>query len=556
MKDNSFDKLLQEKLQGHEHAATNPDWGRMEKALNQLDQHQVGDSEIRNRLKNHEVPYQPSHWEILKKKLELEKNLKRRIVYSKVAEVVILLLVIFSVYHVKEYTGRSNPVAKNDNSATLIDNSSLVTTNPKDASEGEQLASNFISSVETVSGVTRKNESADANNEVLQSRLNKNAALQSFENSGIQNPSTRLTEVPSIGIANEIELNSRTINQSGGITQSGFTTQSGIPSKVRITTQSTNNVLSEFEAQQTFNQANESTTTEEIKSSNEQVDIGSLLAALIQTKEVISNELRSLEDIDFLPVYGSLASIELKGNLIASPTLFTKTKKERWIGLMSGIDANFIGAPFNFVNLKRIPNNDFIPLSVSTGISYGIKNGANEYSLGVSYSAKTFDPELRESLEVILPGQDEEITYYERDYTLEKYEIVSLPIQYRRHFNHDSKLHSYAFGGLSANVVLFTDFQQRDDLKLGRSRDNVKYYLDEVAQFQSDDFTEGLIQGGYYKDNIFLTAFIGAGVERQFNRAKVFIESQYTRNLFASSLGPRNAQIKSVSLNVGAKYRI
>ena len=71
MRDKNFDKLLQEKLLGHEYADSGPDWSRMENAMNQAEKDTNVDSEIRNRLKDHKVKYQASHWELLKERLEL-----------------------------------------------------------------------------------------------------------------------------------------------------------------------------------------------------------------------------------------------------------------------------------------------------------------------------------------------------------------------------------------------------------------------------------------------------------------------------------------------------
>lgn len=99
MSDKKFDKILQQKLKGHQVKLGGPTWADMEKMLNESEQTQSLDREVRNRLQNHTVEYKESHWQILKSKLELEKNLKEKIYLSKVAEFSILALLLFSVFH-------------------------------------------------------------------------------------------------------------------------------------------------------------------------------------------------------------------------------------------------------------------------------------------------------------------------------------------------------------------------------------------------------------------------------------------------------------------------
>jgi hypothetical protein len=535
MKDKSFDKLLQEKLQGYEYPTVGPDWSRMQSALNQADKDVKVDSEIRNRLKEHEVPFEPSHWEILKEKLELERNLKQRIITSKIAEVVILFLLVFSAYQVKEYKGGLNPLVKKDVNSSAFNafnktankTNTLLPALEKQISKDLQLDVNtqIIEKTESNTDVVF-NQTVARNNSISynkQNELTANSAVQSFESSAGETQVSKLIRVTALPIQNKVKAIP--------------TIHLALPVFIR----------------QAFN---EKFKESNVDPSHYKENHGSQPTALRQTDENQLDELRSVVNIEALASSTVLTSLAVNDNQFIIPAVYDlgKAKKERWIGLISGVDLNFLKAP-NFNSFKE-STSELFELSASTGISYGFKKGANEFLMGASFSSKTFNPGLVDALEVTITNTDgeEEISLYDRSHTLEKYDIVSLPFQYRRHFNHDSKFHPYAFGGLSTNVVLFTDYEQKDDRRLGNARP--KFYRDEVSQFQSEDFKEGIIEGGNYRDNLFLTAVLGVGFERKFNRTKVFAESQYTTNLFASTLGPRNVQLRSVSFSLGAKYRI
>lgn len=576
MKDKSFDKLLQEKLQGHEYASSGPDWGRMESALSQADKDVKVDSEIRNRLKEHRVPYEPSHWELLKKKLELEKNLKRRIITSKVAEVVILVLLIFSAYQIKEYKGDSAPTAKADTTTpTLAVKSDLTQTNHIDVTESEALtnqALSKISTTEALTGVSTSQVLTDVStseaitdvstSEALsiedsqtivsskvqamsaptsvavadqpftanqQNGISDNAAVRSFENSTIEQLAIGLPEASSMQYQNEINTFESTIIESDATKYKGI-----FPLELK----------------------------EVIPTGDNRKTNSTRPTALIQVEQANTQELRPLQEVESIASTNALASLDVNETIVPLHvlTIFGKAKSEHWAGLVSGVDINFLKTP-NLSSFKR-STKELFELSYSTGIHYGFKKGANEILLGASFSSKTFDPGLVDALEVVIvtPDGEEQVSLFDRFHTLEKYDIVSLPFQYRRHINHESKFHPYVFGGLTTNVVLFATYEVQDqfsptDASNSRPRPS-DYHRDQVAQVQPEDYKEGFIQGGNYKDNIFLTGVVGAGMERKFNRLKVFVESQYTRNLFASRLGPRNVQLRAVSINMGAKYRI
>ncbi len=566
MKDKSFDKLLQEKLQGHEYASTGPDWSRMESALNQVDKDIQVDSEIRNRLENHRVPYEPSHWEILKKKLEFEKNLKKRIVTTKIAEVTILLLLIFSVYQLKEYNEGLHP--NNIKNATATDlaiendvsesNDILVSAAESSITNDSQVQVTVDSEIQPKSiptiGTDRISPAVvqyTTGNNVVST----NAAVASFESSAKQSQTTRLIETSSGQDFNEPK-----------------TTSSLIIDQIRGTVQTLSPLgSSASDKQNTTETDNGARPTASLQSKTALIN-GTSPTASLQSKtadtDILAEKLRSLEEIETIALSNALVSLDINENVLAIPAVydFEKVKKEQWIGLRSGVDINFLKTPN--LNSFNESTSELFELSLSNGINYGFKKGANEFLIGASFSSKTLDPGLVDALEVpnINPGDaildpgeniDEsemEVSIYFRSLTLEKYEIVSLPFQYRRHFNHESKFHPYAFGGISTNVVLFTDFKQNDKLATGNARP--KFFRDEVAELKPEDFPEGLIEGGHYTDNIFLTLVVGGGIERKFNRAKVFFESQYTTNLFASTLGPRNVQLRTVSFSLGAKYKI
>lgn len=536
MIDKKFDKILQEKLKGHQVKLGEANWADMEKMLNKSEHSDSMDREVKNRLLNHTVEYKESHWQILKGKLELEKKLKEKIYLSKIAEFSILTLIIFSVFH---YNGQASFKSVTKSTATpFVYSGDMSTMQAK-----TEITSDPVEKEITSSSLT----SQESQNQQSFQNRKLNTVESTFQNSTSSQKQIELSQELQV---NDVHSTFGPINAEKHSTEIRISEKTN--SSIQKDTDAKNSILAPH-----FTTSNSSKQVKQlsgyIKPLNTVDNIPESLVSILKkspfdfTDKLETNLDRKLESDDHI------ARLTLINSLYKSPLLPIANvsiaslphKNEKWIGAMTGVDINLIGRPFDPDKKASDPQN-FAVVSLTTGANYSVKKAKNEFFTGVGYSRKFYDPALYEVFQI-------SSSFYSRDYTLEKYDIIHVPAQYKRHLGESHKLHAYVFGGVSMNFVIYTDYEQQDNLRRGQPRS--KQIIDIKASYNDNGFS-GLLEGGYYKDNIYFTADAGFGFEKQFNKLKLFFESQYKRNLFSSQLGPRKVKLNSLSFNVGTKYRI
>lgn len=101
MKDKFFDHIIKDKLNTLLSQKSEGSWELLQKKMDvaNLEEDMLLDKKISDEISGLSVPYNPSHWAQLKEKLELESYLKTRIYLSKVAEITMLFLLLFTLYN-------------------------------------------------------------------------------------------------------------------------------------------------------------------------------------------------------------------------------------------------------------------------------------------------------------------------------------------------------------------------------------------------------------------------------------------------------------------------
>jgi len=558
MSDNKFDKILQEKLKGHQVKLGGPNWADLEKMLNEVDQSANMDREVRNRLQQHTVTYKESHWQILKNKLELEKKLKEKIYFSKIAEFSILALLLFSVFHYNGQNGFDSLKKSSEKQIASIKLDEIIQDQNKQ--DHHSTDGQGILKIET-----QDLQQATSTSDIIQaSKSNVSQDISLVKNK---------QSVPTNAHNATIELSNSNVNQlsNSAVHQTFGPLNSDLNSEINSNSSETSQTkkektTTEGSTQSDFSIFNKSTV---FSDQSKKLQVDKLQSQLFNDTNV-ENKLQLTIDSrleNSLVVHSNTPSLDLKrefendqniASLILMEALATTgsmplaninitsipTKNEKWIGAMTGVDINLIRRPIDPNKIKSPEN--FAVVSLTTGLNYSTKKGRNEFFTGIGFSKKVYDPNFNELIQI-------SDSFYNRDYTLEEYNIIHLPAQYKRHLGESHKLHAYAFGGISMNFVIYTDYKQQDNLRRGQPRS--KEILNISASYD-DTSKSGLLEGGYYKDNIYFTADVGLGIEKQIQNVKLFFESQYKRNLFSSQLGPRKVKLNSLSFNIGTKYKI
>ncbi len=513
-----FDQLLKGKLEGHQVQYNENSWLNLQSTLENEINDQHVDHEVRNRLKHHTVQYRESHWQILKAKLELEKELKKNIFWTKTSEVAIIALLLLSYMHLGPYVNEAEPSPKTFAALPL-----------QIESDGSVDKSSHGTSDEKMPYLPMTNHRSAA-------------ALLPAASSGTASTALKAAQADVPMIVEETNNSQSSAVNGRQQTVTNFNTH--LPADWQEELVKNNGIPDSFlkSKAKTYDQA-------PAKLKDKVEDLISPPRMLYQDQEAES--MKTAKQSHELPAIIALTQelhlLDSRNNhLNATPVLAKINQKpERWVGVSTGADLNIVKTPIDIDFIKE--PRDFVTTGLTNGINYSITKGQNEFFTGIYYSVKIYDPKIKEQIEV-------NKSYYIRDHVQEKFQIIHLPFQYRRHIGNPDKLHTYLVGGLAVNGVMYAEYSYDDLLKRGDPRPD--YALNQAARYRQADFHKGLLDGGHFKHNFYLTAQVGLGIEKRINRMKVFFDAVYKNNLLSTKLGPRDVKLNSVSFNIGTRYKI
>jgi hypothetical protein len=266
---------------------------------------------------------------------------------------------------------------------------------------------------------------------------------------------------------------------------------------------------------------------------------------------VISNQ--TTPDLDFLATTFEPSSPE-PGLTLGQTKKYKANKDWLRVGMLAGGDYNVAFTPYDEVF-------DLGPYAVdsmgySAGITIGASVGRFEVETGGIYSYRTYRP--------FAPKQQ----IGNLDYLVEQsfeginFDMLEIPLQFRYFLkDRSSKWNFYGQTGASLNLILKSIYQinQTDFYKNAGpppSRD-LREKVNDLSQFSQKDFTEGLFEGGSFRDNLYFSILVGMGVERTVSdRWRVFAQPTYSFPLQFNGLGPNEDRLHNLSFRFGARVDI
>lgn len=207
-----------------------------------------------------------------------------------------------------------------------------------------------------------------------------------------------------------------------------------------------------------------------------------------------------------------------------------------------GIDNNLVNSPFDDVyDDQRFRT---YGVGYSAGVDYGLKHGNKEWSIGLGYSNRSYEPRIIDEL-----TGDAIVNLLQEHVELDIFSIAAgLRFKIKETDNW-----SFDFGiGASANILVHSDYEvekvsilRNGDFAKGRGNPPVKPLHD------------GVNEGGSLKENIYFTSDISFGLQRKLNTNTSFtIRPEYSVHSFSDGVGPNNDLINNLSLNLGLKYNL
>ncbi len=190
---------------------------------------------------------------------------------------------------------------------------------------------------------------------------------------------------------------------------------------------------------------------------------------------------------------------------------------------------------------------------ISAGVDFGVGINHWEFRFGAAYSSvayRSFTPTLTYGDFSLLIVEDFEGV---------QYDMLEIPVSFSLYLNPSGKRwDAYASAGASGVFVLNNSYKYRYDVITSSEKPNpTDSEVDALlaqSKLKKKNFSEGILEGGSWKDNSFLFGQISLGLERRINaRWQVYVEPTYRVHLSNRGLGPNRDHLRNLSLRLGLK---
>ena len=229
---------------------------------------------------------------------------------------------------------------------------------------------------------------------------------------------------------------------------------------------------------------------------------------------------------------------------------FVKRPFRVYVGAFAGADYNFIHAPMDEVFKTQGYWTDSV--GYHAGLLFSMERKKWAFQTGLTYADVAYQP--------FVPVQQ----YGSFDYLVVEsfdqiqYRFLQIPIQIRRGFlPNSSKWDVYVLGGVEANLILDAYYDiQKTEIFSSRSSGAMED-VSGKSKLNEKHFPEGVLNGDSFFHNTYLSFSAGLGVERTFStRYLLFAEPIYALPFAGNDIGPNEDRIHRISLRMGVKYRL
>ena len=496
MSKDQFDDIIKDKLESVSSPLGTDTWAAFEKVLNaDADLHQEMDdkgfdSTVKEKLSSNHLAGKDTQWNILKEKLNNIKNRKDTIYLSKVMELAAVFLIIFTMTNINGYIFPNKEKESQDKQIQY-------------ASAGSKASLNTATTIDAHSKSNLNSKTNTTARDVAPSKISTNTILKA-------NTSSTSTSIHHLDIANAMPSDIYTLMNNS------------IPD---VNTDVTNDMT---------------TSTNTIVADVVQED-GQTLFAAETNGQLASNELLNIKPIPLgiEPVYTEMASI--------FPLQISNNKNKKIIALaaFTSADINLINTPFDKV--YSLPSYTKEALNNSYGLRLSTKKDKLEIETGLDYSKREYQPALfKEAF-----GNENDV-YFETSLDKISFDIASIPLNLKYHFLDKKGWSSYVMVGAAMNLIVNAAYDKPIERIEGRPSPD--RYTPVRPRLEEKEFTEGLFNGAALKDNYFVTAGFGIGIEKKiFHNTSLYVQPSYQRHLFTPGIGPKNDKIHTSSLQFGIK---
>jgi hypothetical protein len=505
-----LDEVVKGSLENLEGAAFIPmDWNMMESKLDAA----LSDTEIDpqmddiyldaiayDHLKNMQPAYNHEHWEMMSARLDEEYAYRRKVFVTKLFEAAIILLLVWTAFNYF-------PNKKANSSKQQLTDTNLIQNNTNDLSKDL----NYQSLLENKSAAAFENTISSSN------QTNQNKIAEDL-----------------------VKQNPRLITESKSINEKAFASGSTLPISADKITESPS-----------LGHANAISILENNKQKT---------TALLLEKTLALNKNKILEEklivqISPLPsLMGSFLEMDAftKDHFSLSQLIGKRKLRthEVFFSMYGSTDLNFVDSDFYNNNSREWDVYQRYRYGYGGGFALGFQLKRFLIETGVSYNSISY--QQRDEARII--GSFAR-GYVEEQWNDAELNMVQVPLNIQYSFLVKRKWRVYSLTGVSINMALQNNFNfQLEDQEQTSSR---FISVDESEIANEALLYKGILEGGGFRENSYLTANLGFGLERKFTyRWSLFLQPIYRHHFLIDGIGPNEDRIHSSSIRFGAKVKI
>lgn len=233
---------------------------------------------------------------------------------------------------------------------------------------------------------------------------------------------------------------------------------------------------------------------------------------------------------------------------------FKKGNRQLRFTILTTSDLNIVNTPPDKVSISDTlvttdPNRSSAS-GYGGGILVSLKSNRMEFQTGGVYSFKRY-----------MPGTSdiwwESVKYYVKEgFDGIQLDIFQLPLNLQYHFKNAGNWRTYASVGVSGHVVTSSAHE------FGREHPQpliIPTFGQEIDRTirQTEEQSPGVLNGGAFQENFYLTGNLGFGIERFVSpRWSLFFQPNYQHNLMSEGIGVNKDKIYSLSFHLGTKVSL
>jgi len=503
MKDNRFDDIVRSKLSDLKSDST-PKWSQFlekKKVADNIEADMYFDKNIRNSISKYRVDFNADHWTLLKERINYLSSLKKKVNGLKsmeLAALFVLLFISFSKF--------------NHNSASLT-NDQFVESNVKNDSYAHTNQMGFVN-VNTTNEIAK---TAEVNNS---NHVKSNKEKETLNNTRSDNNlSSKSIFVPAV-----------TINSNFVFAEdSNKNTDISFDNSIDIINE--NSVKNKKLLALLLADENELTSSEK-------------LLPLVNNSSKHVSSIKSIES-KLLTIERSRPVIENSFGIVPFQT------NSSWLHLVASFDNNMIFTPDDLAYNTTARKTEMFGFTF--GVLYSRLIGKWEIETGLTTSTYSKPWDFTQQYGNFSGWYQYSLTNIENNF-------VGIPMQAKYHFVQNNEWSIFVKTGLTSEFIVNTEYTSENaylggvPVPIGTNPEPQEV----VSPFEEDhNFSEGLFQGGSIKDNLFVRAQLGLGIERSVSsNTSIYFSGDYHMSIINNHLGPNNDRINKLGFNVGVKTLI